>query len=89
MPVPVKLTVCILPPTPLLLSVMVSVPMSAPVAVGEKVTSIVQELPAATLPPQVLVSPKLALVAMLAIVSAVFPVLLRVTGCDALVVPRL
>ena len=76
-----------LPATPLLLSVMVRVPVSVPVAVGEKVTLIVQEPLAATLPPQVLVSPKLALVAMLAMVSVALPVLLRVTGCDALVVP--
>jgi hypothetical protein len=54
-PVPVKLTVCVLPATPLLLSVMVRVPVSGPVAVGEKVTLIVQEPLAATLPPQLLV----------------------------------
>ena len=87
MPVPLSATVCMLPATPLLLSVMVSVPVSVPVAVGEKVTLIVQEPLAATLPPQLLVSPKLALVAMLVMVSAALPVLLRVTGCDALVVP--
>jgi hypothetical protein len=88
-PVPDKLTVCVLPATPLLLSVTVSVPVRVPVAVGEKVTLIVQELLAATLPAQVLVTPKLALVAMLAIVSVALPVLLRVTGCDALVVPTI
>jgi hypothetical protein len=70
----------VLPATPLLLSVMVSVPVSGPVAVGEKVTLIVQEPLAATLPPQVLVWPKLALVAMLVMVSTALPVLLRVTG---------
>ena len=37
-PVPLKVTVCVLPATPLLLSVMVSTPVSGPVAVGEKVT---------------------------------------------------
>jgi hypothetical protein len=79
-PVPLKVTVCVLPATPLLLSVMVSVPLSGPVAVGEKVTLIVQEPLAATLPPQVLVWPKLALVAMLVMVSTALPVLLRVTG---------
>ena len=88
-PVPVRATVCMLPATPLLLSVMVRVPVRVPVAVGEKVTLIVQELLAATLPPQLLVSPKLALAAMLVMVSAALPVLLRVTGCDALVVPTL
>ena len=87
-PVPLKLTVCVLPATPLLLSVMVSVPVSGPVAVGEKLTLIVQEPLAATLPPQLLVWPKLALVAMLVMVSATLPVLFRVTGCDPLVVPR-
>jgi hypothetical protein len=64
----------------LLLSVMVSVPVSVPVAVGVKVTLIVQEPPAATLVPQLLVSPKLELVPMLVMVSAALPVLLRVTG---------
>jgi hypothetical protein len=54
-PVPPKLTVCVLPATPLLLSVMVSVPLSVPVVVGVKVTLIVQEPPAATLPAQLLV----------------------------------
>src|SRR5208337_248779 len=63
-PVPLSATLCVLPATPLLLSVMVSVPVSVPVAVGEKVTLIVQEPLAATLPAQLLVSPKLALVAM-------------------------
>ena len=58
MPVPVRLTVCGLPDA---LSVMVSVPVSEPVAVGEKVTLIVQKLLAATLPPQLSLSPKLAL----------------------------
>jgi hypothetical protein len=45
----------VLPATPLLLSVMVSVPVSGPLAVGEKVTLIVQEPLAATLPAQLLV----------------------------------
>jgi hypothetical protein len=79
-PVPVKLSVCVLPATPLLLSVMVSVPVSEPAAVGEKVTLIVQEPLAATLPPQLLVSPKLVLVAMLVMASAALPVLLKVNG---------
>lgn len=54
-PAPLKITIWVLPATPLLLSVIVNVPMSVPVAVGEKVTLIVQEPLAATLPPQVLV----------------------------------
>jgi hypothetical protein len=45
----------VFPATPLLLSVMVSVPVSGPVALGEKVTLIVQEPLAATLLPQLLV----------------------------------
>jgi hypothetical protein len=97
-PVPVRLTVCVLPVTPLLLSVMVSVPLSSPVAVGEKVTLIVQEPPAATglvveqVVPVEATAKALAFVpviAMLAIVSAAVPVaLLRVTACDPLVVPK-
>jgi hypothetical protein len=51
-PVPVKAAVCGLP---LALSFMVSVPVLVPVAVGVKVTSIVQLAPTATLVPQVLV----------------------------------
>jgi hypothetical protein len=45
----------VLPATLLLLSVMVSVPVSGPVAVGEKVTLIVQEPLAARLLAQLLV----------------------------------
>lgn len=86
-PVPLKVTVCVLPTTPLLLSVMVSAPVSGPVAVGEKVTLIAQEPLAATLLPQLLVSSKLALVAMLVMVSAALPVLVRVTVCAVLLVP--
>ena len=86
-PVPLSATLCVLPAAPWLLSVMLSVPVSGPVAAGEKVTLIVQEPPAATLPPQLLVSPKLALMARLVMVSGALPVLLRVTGCDPLVVP--
>jgi hypothetical protein len=77
----------VLPATPLLLSVMVRLPVSGPVAVGEKVTLIVQEPLAATLPSQLSVSPKLALTATLVMVSAPLPVLLSATGCEALVVP--
>jgi hypothetical protein len=66
---------------------MVRVPVSGPVSVGEKVTLILQERPASTLLPHLLVSPKLALAAILVIVSAALPMLLRVTGFDTLVVP--
>ena len=80
MPVPVKRTVCVLPATSLLLSVMVSIPVNVVAVAGEKVTLMVQEPLAATLDPQLLVWPKLVLVAMLVMVSAALPVLLRVTG---------
>jgi hypothetical protein len=66
---------------------MVMAPLNVPAAVGEKVTLIVQELLAARLLPQLLVSPKLAVGAMPLMVSSAVPVLLRVTGCDGLVVP--
>jgi hypothetical protein len=62
------------------LSVIVSEPVTVPMAGGVKVTLIVQELPAATLPAQLSLSAKSALVAMLVIVSVALPVLLSVTG---------
>jgi hypothetical protein len=86
-PVPDRITVWVLPAVPLLLSVIVREPRRLPVAVGEKVTLIVQEPLDATLPAQLSLSPKLALGTMLVTVSALPPVLLRITGCDALVVP--
>lgn len=52
-PVPVSVMLCVAPP--LLLSVMLMLPVSGPVDVGENVTLIVQEPPAATPPEQVLV----------------------------------
>jgi hypothetical protein len=51
-PVPERLTICGLP---LALSVMVTAPLRVPVAVGVKVTLIVQLFPAATLVPQLFV----------------------------------
>jgi hypothetical protein len=86
-PVPVKVTICGLV---LALSVMVNVPLSGPVVVGAKLTLMVQFVPAARveeLAGQLLVSEKLALVTMLVIVRGTVPVLLTVTGCEALVVP--
>jgi hypothetical protein len=77
-PVPVSLIVCGLPAA---LSEMVNVPLSAPPAVGWKVTLIEQFAPAARLDPQVLVSAKSPVAAMLVIASAAFPVLLSVTVC--------
>jgi hypothetical protein len=55
MPVPVSATVCGLDGL-VELSVIFSVPVRVPVAVGEKVTFMVQLAPAATLPPQLSVS---------------------------------
>ena len=55
LPVPVRLTLCILPATLLLLSVMINVAVRVPGAVGVKVTLMVQLLLAATEPPQALV----------------------------------
>ena len=85
-PVPLKLTICV--PPPMLLSVMVSVPVSGPAAVGEKVTLIVQLAPTLTLLPQLFVWEKFPLVVMLMLVMVrvALPVLVRVT-CDALAVP--
>ena len=68
---------------------MVWVPASEPVAVGEKVTLIVQEPLAATLPPQLLVWPKLALVAIAVRVSVPSPVLVSLTVWAWLRVPAL
>ncbi len=87
-PVPVRLTICVLPLTPPLLSLMVTEPVSGPGATGEKVTVTIQVPPAATLLPQLLVSLKFALVAMLVMLSAAAPVLLKLTCCDTLCVPR-
>ena len=89
-PVPDKLTVCVLPAVPLLLSVTISVPARAPVAAEVKVTAIVQLAPAATALPQAFVwakSPALVPVTvMLAILNAALPVLVSVTVWAALVV---
>jgi hypothetical protein len=75
-PVPVRLTVWV---AGLALSVMVRVPVLVPVAVGLKVTLMMQEALAARLEPQVLVWEKSPLTLMLVIVRVALPVLLRVT----------
>ena len=85
-PVPVRLTVCILPAAPFPLSVTVRVPVNAPVSVGVKLTSIVQLAPAARLDPQLFVWLKLAVIVMLLIVNVALPLFVNVTGCDGLVV---
>jgi hypothetical protein len=86
-PVPVKPTVCWLPDTPPELSMMVSVPVRVPLALGEKTTLMVQLPPTLTLLAQMVGSKKSPLVEILAIERAADPVLLRVTGWEALEVP--
>jgi hypothetical protein len=54
-PVPVRLALCVLPATLLVLSVIVNVAVRGAGAVGVNVTLMVQLLLAATAPPQVLV----------------------------------
>lgn len=63
--------------------------MSESAAVGEKLTLIVQEAPAATLPPQLLVWRKLSLVVMPVRVSVLSPGLVSVTVWARLLVPTL
>ncbi len=89
-PVPLSATVWLADAFPAL-SEMVRVALRAPVDAGVKVTTILQAPPAATLPLQLLVAAKSpALVpptAMLAMVSAAEPLLLRTTVWELLVVP--
>jgi hypothetical protein len=85
-PVPLRLTVWVLPVVLLLLSVIVRVPLSGPLVLGVKLTLIVHEPPAVTLLPQLLVWPKLLLAVMLLTLRAAVPLLFRVTACDALLV---
>jgi hypothetical protein len=83
-PTPVKATVC---GEPLALSVIVSVPVRAPTAVGVKVTETMQLAPAATLAPQVLVCAKSPEAAIEVTANAPVPGLDRVSVWAALVVP--
>jgi hypothetical protein len=83
-PVPVRLTVWV---AELALSVMVTEPLRAPVAVGVKVTLIEQEAPAATLEPQVLIWEKSPLAVMLEIVRAALPLFVSAIVAGELVVP--
>ena len=80
---PVRLTVCGLP---VALSVMVIVPGWLPVAVGVKVTVMVQLALAASEAPQVLVCAYCVLAAMLVKVREAVPELVSVSVCAALVV---
>ncbi len=85
LPVPLRLTFCGLFEA---LSVKVSVPLAAPVAVGVKVTPTAQLAPAARLVPQVLLEiAKGPLIPTLEMVRAVFWRLVRVTVTAALVLP--
>src|SRR2546428_189104 len=86
-PLPLNAAVCGLPPA---LSVTAMPALRLPVAVGLKVTPIVQLVPAARLAPQVWVwvkSPLLVpVMAMPLMLSAAVPVLERVIDCAALLV---
>ena len=84
-PLPDSATVCGLV---LALSLTLSVPLRVPIAVGVKVTLMVHLAPPARLLPQLLVCEKSPLVVMLVMLSETVPVLVRVTGLEALVVPR-
>ena len=81
---PLRLRVCGLPAA---LSFIASVPVCKPPPVGVKVTEMVQLFPAANVALQLLVCAKSPAVAMLAIASGAFPVLLRVTIFAVLVEP--
>src|SRR6267143_1582181 len=83
-PVPVNGTVCGLPPA---LSVIVSVPVRAPNAVGANVTLILQFAPAAKVAPQALLEiAKLPEAVIELIVRVALPLFVRVTVFAALVV---
>ena len=83
-PVPVSVTICGLVASE---SVIVSVPVMTPVFVGTKATFTRQLLPAARLPPQLLLSEKFGLQAKPVIVSVVVPTFAMVTVWFALRVP--
>lgn len=88
-PEPIRLTVCGLPEA---LSAIVTEAVRPPMAVGAKVTVMLQLPPAGTEPPQLLDSLKSPafgpVTVMLVMVKAAVPVLLMVTGWAALVIPR-
>ena len=90
-PVPLSALVCVEPVTLPVLSVIVSVALRLPGAIGSNVTEIVQLAPTATLVPQVLVcakSPELVpVIAILAIVSGPVPEFVNVTVCALVVTP--
>jgi hypothetical protein len=82
-PVPASATVCGLPEA---VSFRVTLPVMFPVTVGEKLTLMEQLAPVANEEPQLSVSAKFALTD-IANKSFWFPVFVKVTVCDALVVP--
>jgi hypothetical protein len=89
LPMPVRFTACGLPPA---LSAMLTEAVRLPMPAGVNVTFIVQLPFAATEPPHVLVTAKspgsVPAVAIPVIVRLAFPVLVRITDCEALGVPR-
>src|SRR6266852_9795532 len=68
-------------------SVMVSVPVREPLAVGVKITLTVQLELAATLVPQLLLCAKSPLACMALMEIEVVPGFDKVTGCETLVIP--
>jgi hypothetical protein len=85
-PMPRRVTVCVLPATPLLLSVTVSEPVRTPVVVGVNLILISQDLPAGTVESQVLISAKSPVMDMPEMFSGPLPTLVRVTLRCSLVV---
>jgi len=82
--VPLRETICGLPGA---LSLNEIVPLRLPEALGVKVTLIVQFAPDARVGPQLLVCPKFALAAILAMLSVAVPELVSVIGRGWLAVP--
>src|SRR5215469_1082889 len=83
-PVPLRETVC---GEPTALSVIDRMPLSWPIALGLKETSIVQLAPTASVAGHWLVLMKLPCTVTLEMVTAAFPVLVTVTVCEALIMP--
>ena len=83
-PVPLRAVCCGLPLTAL--SLMVSVPERAPLAVGVKVTLTLQCCPADSAPLQLFVCAKSPLATMLVMFIVASPLLVSVSCCEELVV---
>jgi len=82
--VPLRETICGLPAA---LSVNVTVPFTLPVVFGASVTLMAQLAPAASVAPQLLVSAKFALAAILVIASGAVPLLVSVMSRGSLAEP--